>query len=135
MSILAADAVIVVGVMTTAVSLIAALFTGYTAWYAAKRKGDSDDRQLAVEAVGLSQSHAAVLTERAQAVLMQTIDTMKAEMVRQDAEHEERIAVLVEQHRRDVAGFQAQIDALREDHHDCMKRNDALQRELAELRE
>ena len=132
------DATLVVGIASSITSLAAAGFAAFGVWYGSKRKAEVDSR------VG-DQAHDIQRTAQAQTVLMEVVDTMRAELKRQDDEHEHDLDHLRWEHdgalarerarrERDVNKLQAQIDTMSEDHQECLRRNEALERELADLK-
>lgn len=135
---LVGDATLVVGIASSVASLCAAGFASYGVWYGSKRKAEVESR------VG-DQSHDIARTAQAQTVLMETIDTMRSELARQDTEHDQALTKLRQEHaeslereqrrrERAVNNLQTQIDTLSEHHQECLDRNEALERELADLR-
>lgn len=146
---LGVDGTVVVGIASAITSLGAAAFTAFGVWYGAKRQADANEHAT-------DKTHEATITEKAQAVLLSSLDRMQGELSRQDEEHAAEIARLRSDHteamerlrsdhdralgaervkrEQDMAKLQEQVNTIREHHEQCMERNGALERELAELR-
>lgn len=71
--------------------------------------------------------------ERAQAVLVETIQEMRTELKRQDEEHAGAIATLTIRHEHGLASVRSEIDQVREHHKECEVERRRLVKRVAEL--
>lgn len=102
--------------------------------YGAKQSAKAQ-RAAAAEAneAAMAQVTQVSAVESAQKVLVETIGEMRAELQRQDQDHDRGLAELRERHEQALSRFRADLDQIKAHHGECERQRKVLALRVAEL--